>query len=202
MVGLLGGVGAGKSAVARELARLGACVVDADQEAHAVLQEPDAAARIRERFGVGILGPGGQIDRGLLGQRVFEEGAEEDRRYLEGVVHPRVLRRIEEVLEGRRPGMEGCRMVVLDVPLLLESPLGERCHRLVFVEAPREERARRAARTRGWGPGEVERREAAQADLSEKRRRAHLVVDNSGDPESLKREVARLFAILSAGSDG
>src|SRR5262245_39922562 len=120
VVGLLGGIGSGKSTVASLLAESGAEVVDADRLAHQVLRTPSARSRVGSRFGSGVLGPDGEVDRKKLGEVVFS-----DRRSLEdlnGIIHPAVLDEITARVRshrtaGRRgPGTAGA-LLVLDVPL-------------------------------------------------------------------------------------
>ena len=195
VVGLLGGVGSGKSSVARTFERLGALVLDADREAHRVLEEPAVVAGLEERFGPGVLDPAGGIDRGALASLVFGPGATERRRFLEGLVHPRVLARIEAALTGPEAAARG--LVVLDVPLLLESGLGERCDHLVFVDASEKTRLARCATNRDWDAEEVSRRERAQTSVAEKRAQADHVLDNDGSEQDLERGVQALFDILT-----
>lgn len=196
VVGLVGGVGCGKSTVARLLGELGAAVIDADRLAHDVLAERACLLALRDRFGPGVFSPGGDLDRQALAERVFGAGAEDDREFLEGLVHPRVRERILASLAGERRRQRPAPLVVLDVPLLLESPLASECDRIVFVEAPRESRTGRAA-ARGWAEGELGRREEAQMPLDVKRGRADLVLDNDGELQDLQERVTRLFAILT-----
>jgi len=193
VLGILGGVASGKSAVARLLAGPRGIVVAADEVAAAVLALPEVIARIRDRFGPGVLGPDGGIDRAALAERVFAaEDRESARRDLESWTHPPVRARIlERLLEARAAGVP---CVVLDVPLLLENDaahgLVRHCDALVYVDVDPETRDLRAQRTRGWGPGEVARREAAQIPPEEKRDRADLVIPNHGSQEDLEKAVA------------
>lgn len=192
VIGVLGGIASGKSRVAGLLAGPGGVVLDADQFAREELSSPALAARLVEAFGPGILGPDGHPDRDALGRRVF--ASEEDRRRLEGWIHPAVRARIRAALaEARATGRSP---VVLDVPLLLENDpqhglVGE-CDFLVFVEADAAERDRRAVQGRGWQPGEVERRERLQLPLAHKRARARHILVNTGDLEELDARVAEL----------
>ena len=196
VLGVLGGIGSGKSRVARELAGPGGVVVDADRLAGEVLDSPEVTARIREAWGRGALDADGRPDRTRLAERVFVSAGERAR--LEGWIHPRVRERILAALADAEA--RGVEIVVLDVPLLLENDpehgLAGRCDRLVFVDAPAEERDRRAAAQRGWSPGEVARREAAQLPLEEKRSRADHVIANDGTLDDLAAAVAAVLADL------
>lgn len=196
VLGLAGGVASGKSAVAALLAGAEGRVLAADALAHEVLDGPEVAARVAERFGPGVLGPDGRPDRAALGALVFEDDAA--RAALEGWIHPGVRARILAELEDA--ARQGCPVVVLDVPLLFENDaqhgLVARCDAVLFVESPSAEREARAVAHRGWSPGEVARREAAQLPLAEKRARCTHVVHNGAGLDELEVEVARVLAEL------
>lgn len=193
VIGLLGGIAAGKSAVARLLVGERGVVLDADALAREELGSPEIRARLAAHFGPGVLHPDGSPDREAIAQRVFASA--EERARLEGWIHPRVRARIRAALAEARAA--GRSPVVLDVPLLLENDaqhgLAGECDFLVFVEADARLRDRRAVERRGWAPGEVERRERAQLPLAEKRARARHVVENDGDLDQLAARVAQLL---------
>ncbi|HET6204788.1 MAG TPA: dephospho-CoA kinase [Planctomycetota bacterium] len=188
VVGILGGIAAGKSTVAAEFAACGAEVLDADAIAHACLERPKIRARVRERFGEGVFRAEGSVDRAALAAAAF--ASDEARRDLEAIVHPCVRAALEERLAARGPGI-----VVLDAPLLEEAGLARVCDATVFVDAPRRVRAARAA-ARGWTPEELARRESSQIPPEEKRGRARIVIRNDGSRARLRDEVARLYARL------
>ncbi len=196
VLGLLGGVASGKSAVARLFQEAGAQVLDADSLAQAVLDLPEIVARVEEELGPGLVGPEGRLDRKALAQKVFR--SEKARRFLEGLVHPRVLARIGEELSRLR---EGPNLVVLDVPLLLETGLERECDFLVFVETPEQEREKRA-RLRGWAPGERLRREKTQLPLETKRSKADYILNNSGSLDETRKQVLDLIGGWKAGGPG
>jgi len=185
VIGLLGGIGSGKSAVAHALAARGFLVLDADVEARAAVEQPEVRAALVERFGPDILDERGALDRACLAARAFSsEQAVAD---LNAIVHPPVRARLAAALAAA-----GARPVVLDVPLLLESPLAAHVDRWLFVEAPESVREARIA-ARGWAPGERSRREARQASLQAKRARADAVLENSGAIEDLERQLDALL---------
>lgn len=199
VVGVLGGIASGKSAVARALAEPDGIVIAADELAHQVLDSPTVLERVRARFGPGAIGADGRADRSALARAVFDpERGAELRSELESWTHPLVRDRIRERLSEARAS--GVPRVVLDVPLLLENDaqhgLAGLCDVLVFVDAPLEERERRAQRERGWPRGEVERREAAQLPLAEKKKRAHHVLSNDRGLAELALAVARVRAAM------
>ena len=195
VIGVLGGIASGKSAVAHGLAGPEGEVVSADAIAHEVLEDPGVLARLREHFGPGIFGPDGRVERPRLAERVFDpvEGPG-NRRRLEGWTHPLVRDRIWARLEAARAA--GRPRVVLDVPLLLENDaqhgLARACHVLVFVEVDAATRDRRARERRGWPEGDVARREKAQLPLEEKRALADHSIPNHGSLEDLEQALAEL----------
>lgn len=195
VIGLLGGVASGKSLVARQLARLGAGVLDADRAAHDVLRMPEIEAAARARWGPGIFGPDGRVDRARLARIVFAEtvAAEQERKYLEQLTHPEIGRRLGQ--QAKRLDATGMVVAVLDVPLLLEAGWDKLCDTLVFVDAPRPLRLARAQK-RGWSEKDFTAREGVQESLDSKRARADVVVDNSGSPEHTRAQVERFWHSL------
>ena len=192
-IGLLGGVASGKSLVASMLAKLGAGVLDADRTGHDILaNDPAVSRQLADQFGPGIVSSSGHIDRTALGSMVFgnDPVALANRRILEGILHPAIGTQLEK--EARALAKSSCKVLVLDAPLLLEAGWDSLCDLLVFVDTPAERR-RQFATERGWDSEEIELRETAQIDLSEKRRLASHFLDNRGDPESLTREVDQFW---------
>lgn len=187
-VGLTGGIGAGKSTVARELARLGAVVVDADDVARAVVAPgtPGLAAVVAE-FGPGILRPDGSLDRAALGRVVFADGGA--RRRLEDITHPLVAAESARRAEAAPPDA----VVVHDVPLIVEKGLADRYDLVVVVGADEDVRVERLVRTRGVSHEDALARVRAQADDRARRAVADVWLDNSGTPEELLEAVRRLW---------
>lgn len=173
--GLSGGIASGKSHVARLLAERGAAALDADAHARAALAEPEVCRALAERWGPDVLDDDGRPRRPAIADRVFGDGASaaDERRFLEGLVHPRVRERLRAELDAARAA--GAPAAVLDVPLLHEAGWDAECDAVLFVDTPEGVRLARAAE-RGWDAGELARREAAQLTLAEKRRRADAVV--------------------------
>ena len=193
--GVLGGIASGKSRVAELLAGPEGTIIDADRLAHAALAEREVIEKVRARFGDRVLARDGSVARLRLARAVFADpGA---RAELESWIHPRVRAGIAAALAAARE--EGRPHVVLDVPLLLENDaehgLVAECDRLVFVDTPLAVRERRAVETRGWAPGELARREAAQLPLAEKRARAHHVIQNDRDLAALDAAVHELLEL-------
>ncbi|MBI2826998.1 MAG: dephospho-CoA kinase [Planctomycetia bacterium] len=196
VIGLVGGVASGKSLVARQLVELGAGWLDADRAGHEVLEQEDVKEAIRARWGPGVFAPDGRVSRPAIGGLVFGPGSEaaEKRQFLEQLSHPR----IGELLGRQATRLEeaGTQVLVLDAPLLVEAGWNEFCNKTIFVEAPRKVRLSRA-KGRGWSEAEFSAREAAQQALDEKRRRADVIIDNSGSPESTREQVERFWRSLT-----
>jgi dephospho-CoA kinase len=197
VVGLIGGMGSGKSLVAAELARRGARVISGDRLGHEALKQPDIRARVVERWGPAVLDGGGEIDRRKLGAIVF--GDVRQRRALEALVFPAIERGIRAAIAAAQSDPD-VRLVVLDAAIMVEAGWDAACDRLIFVDAPREVRVRRLIEQRGWSAKEVDARETAQMALTEKRGRADYVLDNSGPPEQLARQVDDLWRQLQLNS--
>lgn len=190
VIGLVGGIASGKSTVARLFAEQGAGVLDADQIAHACLERPAIRSAVVARFGAGILGEDGRIDRKALGSIVFDDP--DARRDLEAKVHPCVA----ETMRARLAEMAAAgapRAVVLDVPLLFESGLDALCDTVVFVDTPIEIRRERAQRERGWDAGELDRREKNQQSTEHKKARADSMIRNLGSIEPLRAQTRELL---------
>lgn len=189
MVGLTGGIGSGKSAVAARLAGLGAVIVDADQLSREVVAPgTEGLAEIVAAFGDRVLGSDGGLDRAALGALVFTD--EPGRRALESIIHPRVRTRTAELVAAAPPGA----VVVNDVPLLVESGLGPTYHLVVVVQTALSIRLERLTRDRGMAPAEARRRIAAQADDARRRAAADVLLTNDGTRDELHRAVDALWA--------
>ncbi len=185
---MTGGIGAGKSAVARRLAHHGAVIIDADVLAREVVAiGTPGLAEIVETFGAGVLTPDGDLDRPALGAKVF--GDETARRRLEKIIHPRVRARTAELTQAAPPGS----VVVNDVPLLVEGGLTSAYHLVLVVETKRDLRIRRLEETRGMSAGEAAARMSAQADDARRRAACDVVIENNGTVDQLNGQVDLLF---------
>ena len=189
-VGLTGGIGSGKSAVSALLAARGARVVDADLLAREVVAPgtPGLAAVV-ERFGPEVLLPDGALDRPALGRVVFSDP--EALAALNGLVHPLVGRRTAERVEAARA--EGVRVLVHDVPLLVENGLAPSYDAVVVVAAEPAAQLDRLVRLRGMTEQDARARIAAQAPLADKLAVATHVVRNDGPLEELAPQVDALW---------
>ena len=187
VVGLTGGIGSGKSAVADEFARLGAVVVDTDVIAHE-LTGPNGSAvpEIRKIFGEKAIGPDGAMDRKRMRDHVFADPAAKKR--LEGLLHP-LIREESQKRIAAAPGP----YVVHVVPLLIESPdYRRRVDRVLVVDAPEEIRVSRVQARSGLSPDEVRAIMRTQAPSAARLAAADDVIDNGGDRDALRIRVAAL----------
>jgi len=188
-VGLTGGIGSGKSTVARRLAELGATIVDADQIAREVV-EPGTGAyqRIVDRFGESVVRPDGALDRPALGRMVFgDPAALAD---LEGITHPEIWEvTATRIATARRDGI-----VVHDMPILVEKSLMSDYHLVVVVDTPQEERVRRLVADRGMTEEDARSRMAAQATDAQWSAAADAILPNTGTVEDLHDAVDMLWS--------
>ena len=190
VVGLVGAIGAGKSAAATALARRGGAVIDADRLGHAVLDLPAVKASLVERWGERVLKSDGSVDRRVVAGIVFADPAE--RLALESLVFPPITALARERIAAARAD-PAARFVVLDAPTLLEAGWGELADRLVYVDAPRAERLRRVA-SRVWTDADLAAREAAQWPAGRKRAACDAVLMNDGTTDELEGRVDHLLA--------
>ena len=190
-VGLTGGIGSGKSEVSKRLAAQGAVVIDADAIAREVVAAgTDGLAEVVEAFGPEILRADGQLDRPRLGDIVFADPALRGK--LNAIVHPRVGARMAELERGAGPRA----IVVHDVPLIAENGLAGGYDLVVVVDVPPRIQVERLVRYRGMTREQAQARMAAQASREQRLAIAGIVIDNSGSPAELDRQVGDLWAEL------
>ncbi len=202
LIGILGGVGSGKSAVSDRLKTLGAVVLDADQLGHEVLRQPEVKAELRRRWGETVMDAAGEIDRRKVAEIVFAATPQgrEELAFLEQLTHPRIKQRLQTQLAELN--VAGVRAAVLDAPVMLKAGWGRMCNLLLYVDTPRQVRRARV-RQRGWTEAEFAAREAAQEPVETKRSRAGVILDNSSSWDHLYEQVDRFWRGLSeAAADG
>lgn len=199
VVGLIGGIGAGKSRVASGLASRGAAVLDADTIGHALLDQRPARTEVVKRFGQDVLSPpeseGGdpRIDRNVLGRIVFAEPTA--RRALESILHPKMRATFEKAIR-RVARRQEAPLVVLDAAVLLEAGWDDLCDVIVFVDAPEQVRRARLSESRGWSAADLAARQSAQWPLGRKREQADVILKNNGTAEDLEAQLGPLWKKL------
>lgn len=194
LVGLTGGIGAGKSSVAKLLAERGAVLIDADSIVRE-LQQPgtDVFAAIVERFGSHVVAPDGTLDRERLADVVFRD--DDARSALNAIVHPAVYAVMSERIAAVK---DEDRVVVLDIPLLAEAGGSGGMDAVVVVEADEDMRVARVFAQRGLDPEDVRARMAAQASSEQREALADVVIRNNGTQEDLRAQVDDLWEQLRA----
>lgn len=185
-VALTGGIGSGKSTVAEIFEELGALVIDSDQLAREVIERGTSGYdAVLSRFGDSILKEG-EIDRSALGAIVFAD--DKARKDLEAIIHPLVRERSEKI--ASRAG--DSRIVINQIPLLVETSGAKRFDIVITVEADLEIRRERL-RARGMKDYEISKRISAQASDEERKAIANIVITNNGSLDELTREVERVW---------
>jgi dephospho-CoA kinase len=192
LIGLTGGIAAGKSEVLAILGELGAETLSTDAVVHDLLgSDPAVRSALVDRWGARVA-PGGELDRGRIAGIVFEEPDELG--WLESVLHPRVG---ERVAEWRRSLPDHVRVAVVEVPLLFEGRMAEICDQTIAVIADDDLRERRAS---ARGTGELEARDARQLSQADKAERATHVIRNNGTLDELRDQLRSIYPDLEAGA--
>jgi dephospho-CoA kinase len=196
IIGIMGGIGSGKSFVAGLFGEMGCLVIDSDRLVDEAYRDPQVLATIRQWWGDSVFTPDGGVDRARIASRVFANPEEKSR--LEALIHPWVGRRRERIMQ-EAAGNGAVKAYVWDVPLLVETGLHRDCDVLVWVEASREVRERRVREKRRWTEGELEKREKFQLPLDKKRILADYQVLNETDADDVRVQVAGVLSRVLSG---
>jgi dephospho-CoA kinase len=192
IIGIAGGIGSGKSHVARLFAELGCLVIDSDAQVAVAYGLPEVRRTLEEWWGPQVYLPDGRVNRRLIAQRIFADPAARAR--LEGLLHPIVARLRDEEMAAALSGAatSGARRdgppvaFIWDAPLLFETGLNRLCDAVVFVESPLALRLERVRLWRGWDDSELARRENSQWPLDNKRGLSDYVLTNTASTASLE----------------
>lgn len=196
VIGLVGGIGSGKSFLAQWLQKnRQTALVEGDAAGHEVLKDEGVKQQLHQVFGPEVFTPEGEIDRPRMSARVFGAAPEQQstRAALETIVHPRITEKLKQQIAAAKADANN-RAVVLDAALLLEAGWRSLCDHVVYVDAPEEQRQERVRDSRGWSAAQLRAREESQFSLEQKRKEAHDVVDNS---QGVEHAVSQMDAIFS-----
>ena len=198
MIGILGGIGSGKSTVAAEFAKLGCKVIDADEIAHELLDEPTVKEKVVGLFGRAILSAAAdldsteKIDREKLAELVFADARKLS--LINEIIHPLVLQRAEELIEQYNRQNQ-VKAIVLDMPLLVEVGWDKRCDKLIFVDCRQKLRLDRAKKM-GFDKNQVKIRENFQISLDNKIAIADNTINNNSEFSALAKQVTDIFSYV------
>jgi dephospho-CoA kinase len=192
IIGILGGIGSGKSTVAAEFAKLGCKVIDADKIAHELLDEPTVRAKVVGLFGRTILDSAGKIDREKLAEVVFADARKLS--LINEIIHPLVLQRAEELIK-QYDCQNQVKAIVLDMPLLVEVGWDKRCDKLIFVDCEQKLRLDRAKKL-GFDKNQVKIRENFQISLDNRANLADNTIENNSDFSVLAKQVVNIFSYI------
>jgi len=203
IIGILGGIGSGKSTVAAEFAKLGCKVIDADKIAHELLDEPTVKEKIVGLFSRAILDSKGKIDREKIAEVVFVDAESVSAKAeavagklssLNEIIHPLVLQRTEELIEQYNRQKQ-VKAIVLDMPLLVEVGWDKRCDKIIFVDCEQKLRLDRAKRM-GFDKNQVKFRGNFQISLDNKVEVADNNINNNSDFSALAKQVTDIFSYV------
>jgi len=189
VIGLYGGVGAGKDLVANEFRYLGAEILDADAEVTKLYTKASIRNAVAKKFGADIV-VGNRVDRKALAKMIFTNPTA--RHDLEAILHPPIHERFQQYIASA----DAPEVIILNVPLLFGSQMESLVTVGVFIDASEEIREERVIKYRGWQPGELARRDAAQPTLPEKRKRCTHIVDNNKTQAEVKHQVRGIWEKL------
>ncbi|MDK8709610.1 dephospho-CoA kinase [Corynebacterium pseudodiphtheriticum] len=188
IIGLTGGIGSGKSTVARILQEHGFPIVDADLIAREIVEPGQPAlAELAKEFGEDILNADGSLDRGLLASRAFTNKDTTQR--LNNITHPRINQRTQELFDEAREN--GAEAVIYDMPLLIDKGLHKDMDATIVVHAAEHVRLERLTTKRGLDVDDVRRRINAQIDDETRKQHADILLDNNGTEEDLTQQIAQ-----------
>ncbi len=194
VIGLIGGIGAGKSTVAAELAALGCVVIDGDEIGHELLTEDSVKDSIRQRWGDDVFDADDEVSRPALGAMVFADA--DELAALNTILHPRIRQELKRRI-GEARAQRNLEAIVLDAAVLIEADWQDLCSTVVFVDAPRSARLARVQAQRNWDDVGLSARENLQIGLDKKRAMADHVLSNLASDPSFAQDVRELLSRIT-----
>ena len=186
IIGIAGGIGSGKSFIAKLFADEACMVISSDEIVRQAYKDPLIKAQVKKWWGLMVFSHDGEIDRAAVERKIFSHP--EERRRLEQLLHP-YANQVRERMMQQAAADPQVKAFVWDTPLLFETGLDKLCDKIVFVDAPRETRLKRVHELRGWGPMELDERENLQMSLDNKRQISDYVIANTADADSVRGQV-------------
>ena len=193
IIGLAGGIGCGKSTVARQFKKLGCAVIDADRINHQVLEKKEVISAIVAIWGRQLLNPDGGINRQTLGDIVFEDAA--SLRKLTAILHPLVLKRQQELVRTYQND-PAVKAIILDVPLLCEVGWQKYCDYIVFIKVDDEKRYQRLAHHKKISPEKAKKIENFQLALDKKAKISDYTIDNNSSIPNVAVQAAKILSLV------
>jgi dephospho-CoA kinase len=195
IIGIAGGIGSGKSFVARLFGEFGCCVIHADEQVRLAYDDPEIREKLKSWWGAEIFKSDGEIDRRAIAGRIF--GDESERLRLEALLHPWIAQRRDQLMAKTATNPQVVAFV-WDTPLLFETGQDKRCDAVVFVDSPADLREKRVLQSRGWQADEIIRREKLQWPLDKKKNLAHYVLVNTADAAASRSQVREILSRILA----
>ena len=193
VIGIIGGIGSGKSVVSEYLRKLGATVLDVDRFGHEVLRRPKIREAAVRRWGHHILNQAEEIDRRTLAGIVFNPENPRELEFLENLTFPDITARIQNKLN--QCAVAEIRVLILDAAVMMKAGWDDFCDVILYVSAERNLRLKRS-RQRGWTETQFSAREAAQLPVEQKRDRANVIIDNNGTIDQTYRQTREFWQSL------
>ncbi|HSV13579.1 MAG TPA: dephospho-CoA kinase [Tepidisphaeraceae bacterium] len=188
VIGIAGGIGGGKTHIAKLFGELGCFIIHSDDQVRDAYNDPAVQDAIRTWWGDDVFRADNTVNRSAIAALVFNDPAE--RRRLEQLLHPWVNDARERAMSAVADDPQVLAFI-WDTPLLFETALNRQCDAVVYVETPAQARLQRLTATRGWDAGELARREKSQWALDKKREMSDYVLVNTADADDAVRSQVR-----------